>query len=94
MTHVPRERHAELFEHIHSWLRPGGLFVASLGAADEPGDTEEDWLGVPMFFSHYDADTSRRLVKEAGFELASDEIVCQLEHGQECRFLWIVARKP
>jgi cyclopropane fatty-acyl-phospholipid synthase-like methyltransferase len=92
VTHLPRERHGELFERIHGWLRPGGLFMASLGAEDEPGATEDDWLGAPMFFSHYDAGTSRGLLREAGFELEVDEIVSQLEHGRDCRFLWIVAR--
>ena len=94
VTHVPREKHGELFGRIHAWLRPGGLFVASLGAGDEPGDTDADWLGAPMFFSHFDADTNRRLLRQAAFELVSDEIVVQVEHGAECRFLWIVARKP
>jgi len=93
VTHVPRERHGGLFERIHGWLRPGGLFMASLGVGDEPSHTDEDWLGAPMFFSHYDADTNRRLVRDAGFELAVDEIAAQLEHGRDCRFLWIVARK-
>jgi SAM-dependent methyltransferase len=93
VTHVPRELHGELFGRIHGWLRPGGLFLASLGVGDEPGSTEDDWLGAPMFFSHYDADTNRRLLREAGFELDVDEIVSQLEHGRDCRFLWILARK-
>ena len=93
VTHVPREQHGELFGRIHGWLRPGGLFVASLGSSDEPGDIEENWLGAPMFFSHYDADTTRHLLREVGFELVVDEVVVQVEHGAECRFLWIVARK-
>jgi cyclopropane fatty-acyl-phospholipid synthase-like methyltransferase len=93
VTHVPRERHEDLFRRIHNWLRPGGIFVASLGFDDEPGDIDEDWLGAPMFFSHYDSTESRRLLRGVGLELVSDEIVTQLEHGQDCRFLWVVASK-
>jgi SAM-dependent methyltransferase len=30
VTHVPRTEHAALFREIAKWLRPGGVFVASL----------------------------------------------------------------
>lgn len=93
ITHVPRERHAALFARIYAWLRVGGLFVACLGANDSPGAVDDDWLGAPMYFSHYDADENRRLLQDAGFALERDEVVSQVEHGQECRFLWVSARK-
>ena len=93
ITHVPRERHAALFAQIYAWLRVGGLFVACLGANDAPGAVDDDWLGAPMYFSHYDADENRRLLLDAGFALERDEVVSQVEHGQECRFLWVSARK-
>ncbi len=93
ITHVPRERHAALFAQIYAWLRVGGLFVACLGANDAPGAVDDDWLGAPMYFSHYDADENRRLLLDGGFALERDEVVSQVEHGQECRFLWVSARK-
>lgn len=52
--------------------------VPTVEVEDEPGVTGE-WLGVPMYFSSFDADTSRRLVREAGFELLADEVEVQLE---------------
>ena len=42
LTHVPRDEQAELLGRIRSWLRPGGLFLASMGADDEPGDVEPE----------------------------------------------------
>jgi ubiquinone/menaquinone biosynthesis C-methylase UbiE len=94
VTHVPRERHSGLFGRIHRWLRPSGIFVACLGVGDEPGSIEDDWLGAPMYFSHYDAAENRRLLRRTGFALERDEVVTQIEHGSECRFLWIAARTP
>ena len=38
LTHVPRDEHAALFGRIRTWLRPGGVFIASLGVEDEPGE--------------------------------------------------------
>jgi SAM-dependent methyltransferase len=94
LTHVPRDEHAALLERIAEWLRNGGFLLCSLGVGDAPGAVEEDWLGAPMFFSHYDADTNRRLVRDAGFDLVLDEIVAMHEEGHgEARFLWILAQK-
>jgi SAM-dependent methyltransferase len=95
LTHVPRREHGELLGRIAGWLRPGGLFLGSFGFGDTPGAVEEDWLGVPMYFSHFDADTNRQLVRSAGFELARDEVRTMVEEGHgQATFLWILARKP
>jgi hypothetical protein len=51
------------------WLRPGGLLMATMGASDSPDIVEPDWLGVPMFFSHFDADTNREMVRRAGLDV-------------------------
>jgi SAM-dependent methyltransferase len=94
LTHVPRDEQAELIGRIRGWLRPGGLFIASMGADDEPGDVEAGWLGVDMFFSHFGAKANRRLVERAGLTIESAEIAVEPEDRHDARFLWIVARAP
>jgi len=94
LTHVPRAEHAALFGRIRSWLRPGGVFVASLGVEDSPDEVEADWLGVDMFFSHFSARVNRRLVAEAGFEIERADVVTEPEDRHDARFLWVVARAP
>jgi SAM-dependent methyltransferase len=93
LTHLPREELEPLLARINSWLRPGGLFVASFGVEDDPGGIEHDWLGVEMYFSHFSARTNRRLVIEAGFEIEIAEVLVEPEDRFDARFLWIVARK-
>ena len=93
IVHVPRGRHPDLFARIERWLRPGGHFLASLSHFGGPDRTEE-WLGVEMFFSGFDAETNRRLVGEAGFELLADELVWMREPEGDAAFLWVLARKP
>ena len=93
LTHVPREEHAEVLARIAAWLKPGGIFLASLGAGDNSDNVENDWLGTPMFFSHFGAEENKRLVADAGFHTISAEVVSQKENGADVAFLWVVARK-
>jgi ubiquinone/menaquinone biosynthesis C-methylase UbiE len=93
ISHVPREKHGALFAKIARWLRPGGLFLASLGARRSEDWTGE-WLGVEMFFSSHDADTNRRLLRASGFELLLDEVVTMREPEGEATFLWVLAQHP
>ena len=65
--HVPREEQPALLGRILGWLKPGGLFLASMSHVGGEDRTDE-WLGVEMFFSGFDAETNRRLIRQAGFE--------------------------
>jgi SAM-dependent methyltransferase len=93
LTHLPRQEHATLLATIARWLRPGGLFAASMGAGAADG-VEDDWLGAPMFFSHFDAETNRRLVEATGLALRSASVETLDEHGNPVSFLWVIAQKP
>ena len=93
ITHVPRDLHLALLERIYGWLRPGSIFLASLGNDDTPSWTGE-WLGTTMHFSHFDAATNRLLVEQAGFVVDRAEIIGEEEEARTVRFLWVVAHKP
>ena len=92
-----------MFERVRGWLRPGGWFLGSLPAGENPGWLGE-WLGVEMFFSGWDEETTLRLAREAGFEVVEHSIETMLEpeweDGRigttyvEARWLWLLARRP
>ncbi|HST15451.1 MAG TPA: methyltransferase domain-containing protein [Gaiellaceae bacterium] len=90
LNHVPRELLPQLFDHVLTWLRPGGLFLATLGANDLD-EWEGEWLGVPMYFSGHDPARNRELL--AGFELVDDEVVTITEPEGPVSFHWILARR-
>jgi ubiquinone/menaquinone biosynthesis C-methylase UbiE len=92
IVHVPRAEQPALLRTILRWLKPGGLFLAALSHVGGDDRTEE-WLGVEMFFSAFDAETNRRMVREAGFELLIDELVWMREPQGEVAFLWVLARR-
>jgi cyclopropane fatty-acyl-phospholipid synthase-like methyltransferase len=76
--HIPRELHEGLFRRIRSWLRPGGLLLATLAVDDEDGYTEDDFFGVEMYWSNYGIDRYRPMLAECGFTVEHDKL---LSHG-------------
>jgi cyclopropane fatty-acyl-phospholipid synthase-like methyltransferase len=89
VTHLPRSEHAILIRRVAKWLRPGGRFLASYGAAE--GDWSEEWLGTTMFFSQHDPETTKRLIQVAGLRLERVEMLKQ--DNEEAIFLWATAQK-
>jgi len=63
------------------------------GARDNAGSVDNDWLGAPMYFSHYDAKANIQLVERAGLRIASAREETADEDGIPSTFLWVVARK-
>jgi SAM-dependent methyltransferase len=90
-NHVPRELLAGLFARIHGWLRPGGLFLASLGASDLPGWTG-DFLGASTYFSGFPPKENARLLAQAGYTLLRDEVVAISEPEGDTTFHWVLAQ--
>jgi len=96
VIHLPRAEHLPLFERVARWLAPGGWFILSLGAGGSDGGVEPDWLGAPMYWSHYDESGSRALLEQAGFELISavPETLDEGEGHGLAHFVWFWTRTP
>jgi SAM-dependent methyltransferase len=93
IIHVPRQEQSKLLRDIASWLRPGGLLVATMGAGSMKADYDENFLGAPMYWSSFDSETNRRLVEEAGLHVVSAREEAAEEFGERVTFLWVVAQK-
>jgi cyclopropane fatty-acyl-phospholipid synthase-like methyltransferase len=91
ITHVPATEQGALFKRIASWLKPGGVLVASLGTGAE-GDWIGEWLGTTMFFSHNSEATSLALLRDAG--LAIEQARVEQQDNEQASFLWVVAVRP
>ena len=94
LLHVPRQEQRGLLRVIAGWLRSGGLLVATMGADPVESGFNADWLGAPMYWSCYDSQTNRRLVREAGFSILEAREEVADEFGQPVTFLWVIAQKP
>jgi len=91
IIHVPREEHLRLLADICQWLKPGGRFLATWPMTAWEGE-EADWegWGMPMWWSHFDAETNLTMLRQAGFHVASAD--ARTEGGET--WLWVVAEKP
>ena len=76
--HLPREEHEELFRRLHRWLKPGGHLMATVSVWNEPGYTEDDFLGVEMYWSNYSVEEYKDILDRLGFDLLE---VTTVGHG-------------
>jgi cyclopropane fatty-acyl-phospholipid synthase-like methyltransferase len=86
IIHVRRELHPELFGRIRRWLRPGGMLFGTFGSGDNPHE-EHDFYGAPMYWSHFDAPTNRRLLADAGFRIEQADTIEDMDESH----LWVIA---
>jgi SAM-dependent methyltransferase len=63
LIHVPLADQQALFPRIRDWLRPGGYFLAIVGAGRYTGT--ERYHGADMFWDHADTDTYLRWFQTA-----------------------------
>ncbi|MEV6242104.1 class I SAM-dependent methyltransferase [Lentzea sp. NPDC051838] len=89
ILHVPRAEQPELIARIARWLKPGGLFLASLGVGTP--DVTETWLGVEMFFGSNSPDENRALLSQH-MEIVTDDLVTMHEPGP-ATFHWVLTRR-
>ncbi|HEY3809869.1 MAG TPA: class I SAM-dependent methyltransferase [Acidimicrobiales bacterium] len=93
IIHVPRAEHAAVFSEFYRVLRPGGLVLLCLGAVDLPEDHDPDsWLGVPMYWSHFDRRTNLTLLAGAGFDVVWN---CTIEDPMgHSEHVFVLGRRP
>ncbi|KAE9368091.1 S-adenosyl-L-methionine-dependent methyltransferase [Stipitochalara longipes BDJ] len=93
IIHLPREEQEVLMGRIARWLTEGGLLLMNLGARDNPGSVNLDWLGSSMYWSSYDAETNKTIIQKAGLEILHGDVIEEEEDGRLVPFLWVLARK-
>lgn len=96
IIHIPRAKHAGILADLHRILRPGGMAFLCLGAMDLDDDFDDDYYGVRMYWSHYDAPTNLSLLRQAGFDVLWWEIISDSLGGEEATggHLFVLAQKP
>lgn len=96
IIHIPRAKHAGILADFHRLLRPGGLAFLCLGAMDLDDDFDDDFYGVRMYWSHYDAPTNLALLSRIGFNVLWWEVISDSLGGEAATggHLFVLAQKP
>jgi ubiquinone/menaquinone biosynthesis C-methylase UbiE len=87
IIHVPREKHAKIFESFYRIPKSGGTMLVSV--ASWAWEEFADYMGVDMFWSHYDPEETQSLITTAGFDI---EFARDVETGGE-KHHWVLAGK-
>lgn len=64
--HVPRGEQSATLGKLCAALAPGGIFIFTAGGLDEPGETQDAHMGVPMYHATLGIPQILRLLDEAG----------------------------
>ncbi|MFN0093350.1 MAG: class I SAM-dependent methyltransferase [Dehalococcoidia bacterium] len=91
IIHIPRQYHRALLTAFGRALKPGGLALLCLGASDNVDDRDE-YLGTPMYWSHFDASTYLRLLPACGFDVIWSRVVADASCGGPSGHLFVLAK--
>ncbi len=71
IIHVPKRYHLQVLKSFNAVLGPGGYLLISMGlyASKPEPDIGSDWLGAPMYWSHYGQKKNLELIRSAGFRI-------------------------
>lgn len=89
MIHVPRRDHVRILRGFHRVLRPRGHLLIVMGREDIAQD-RDDFLGTPMYWSHFGGERNRKMLAESGFTILWSREVGPIGD----RHLWALARAP
>jgi len=92
IIHIPREEHVGLLANFYRMLRTSGVVLLCLGAENLIDDIEEDYLGTRMYWSHYDAETYLKMLKECGFSIIWGKLI-EDETCVGAKHLFVLAQK-
>jgi ubiquinone/menaquinone biosynthesis C-methylase UbiE len=67
IIHVPREEHRSILSNFHRMLKPGGFALLCLGAEHSIDDSDDDFFGAKMYWSHFDTATYLEMLNDCQF---------------------------
>src|SRR5688572_3316397 len=93
IIHIPREEHQPLLTNFYRMLKPGGFALLCLGAEHLIDDIDENYLGARMYWSHYDAATYLKMLKDCGFSLIWSKYVGDESFDAGAKHLFVFVQK-
>jgi SAM-dependent methyltransferase len=70
--HIPKSRHARVFQSLNRWLKPDAPLLLSLGGSED--EFTDTMFGIEFFYSGYAPAVSTALLQQAGLEIVLSEV--------------------
>jgi len=94
LFHIGYQKHQEIFQKIHRWLKPGGKLLFTYATKEYTGaetfNGYMEFMGEQLFYSHTTPDNLLAILRSTGFTIESDQY---RKIGGET-FLWVTITKP
>lgn len=93
IQHLPRDEQVVMIRKVAAWLRPGGYMLLNFPADESENVVMTGWMGEKgwVYYSGWDTDKYRQILREAGLHLVLDEVK---QDNVKAEFLWIIAKRP
>jgi cyclopropane fatty-acyl-phospholipid synthase-like methyltransferase len=74
LFHVPRDRHADIFQRVRDTLPDGGRFAFTAGGSEQPAFTDE-MFGHTFFYDSFPPEQVRQLLAAARFRIVQETVL-------------------
>lgn len=92
LFHIPREEHSSLFRKIAIILKPGSLFLVTLGTHDSEYSEEPGWIGgTSMAWNSWSPEQYWKMLKDSGFSVLLRDF--EGKPGDEEYHLWALLKR-
>ena len=92
IPHIPREEHIGILRNFYRMMKKGGLALLCFGTDDTPGTVIDDFLGVKMYWSSFDAGTNLEMMKSVGFHVVWLKLIFDDISNEQ--HIFVLAQKP
>ena len=75
LFHLPRADQLELIRRLSTWVKPGGLVLATITESEEAPYTEDDFFGTTMYWTNFSRSKYEAVFQDAGFRVLSVGVV-------------------
>ncbi len=90
IIHVPREKHSKIYKSLHRIIKSKGIMLVNASGSDNWEGYAEDYLGVKMFWSHYNPKKTSGIIKNSGFKILWNKV---LKLGGEKQYFVLAENK-
>jgi ubiquinone/menaquinone biosynthesis C-methylase UbiE len=91
IIHIPREKHKEIFQQFYRILKPGGILLVTMGS--EELEEIGEFLGERMFWSHFNPERSKGIIKDCGYSVIEDWFTSHDWFSDDETHYWILGKK-